>query len=305
MALLFQSTRPRGARPGRRPSPCARRCVSIHAPARGATRRINAGAPEVIEFQSTRPRGARPNEVTAKRDSECFNPRARAGRDVGPMATSAWHGFNPRARAGRDWLMAAHSVASEFQSTRPRGARPVIAHEYASAERFGFNPRARAGRDDAALAAQCAVTHEFQSTRPRGARPMGESPSRLARSLFQSTRPRGARHAQVAGDLVKCLVSIHAPARGATRAQWREHRRQTVFQSTRPRGARLLVERGCARSAHVSIHAPARGATVLPVPGAPGNKRFNPRARAGRDSSACDPTAPTKVSIHAPARGAT
>ena len=55
---------------------------------------------------------------------------------------------------------------------------------------------------------------------------------------FQSTRPRGARlHATMDGCYLD-LVSIHAPARGATL----EHitaRAVQKFQSTRPRGARL------------------------------------------------------------------
>src|SRR5208282_4960521 len=76
----FQSTRPRGARPGggdklqqwcfvsihapargatpSRPDDDSWRSVSIHAPARGATFEAGAGPGETM-FQSTRPRGAR------------------------------------------------------------------------------------------------------------------------------------------------------------------------------------------------------------------------------------------------------
>ena len=78
----------------------------------------------------------------------------------------------------------------KFQSTRPRGARPVRSVErgdqrYVSihapargatprtcalrASRGSFNPRARAGRD-AALFEDALVNNTFQSTRPRGAR---------------------------------------------------------------------------------------------------------------------------------------
>ena len=77
-------------------------------------------------------------------------------------------------------------------------------------------------------------------------------------------------------------VSIHAPARGATR-------QAVQFQ----------------RDGLVSIHAPARGATVMPPSSAPAPQRFNPRAREGRDEPGFFVDIFDAVSIHAPARGAT
>ena len=101
-----------------------------------------------------------------------------------------------------------------FQSTRPRGARlspPIHAayfvvsihapaggatmYSLAAVEYFGFNPRARGGRDfknDNVI-----FIYVFQSTRPRGAR------------LFSSSTKRFS------------IVSIHAPAGGATNANAR------------------------------------------------------------------------------------
>ena len=77
----FQSTRPRGARPGARYHRIAESNVSIHAPARGATSSFLAK-----EIKIT-----------------CFNPRARAGRDnPTPGKENNYNSFNPRARAGRD-----------------------------------------------------------------------------------------------------------------------------------------------------------------------------------------------------------
>ncbi len=56
-------------------------------------------------------------------------------------------GFNPRARVGRDTLASRSRMdRAEFQSTRPRGARPHCTDGYSSRVN-GFNPRARAGRD--------------------------------------------------------------------------------------------------------------------------------------------------------------
>ena len=103
---LFQSTRPRGARP-----------------------RIRTSTTKLTKFQSTRPRGARPGRWQQLLRVVCFNPRAHAGRDQRcQLGQSCRSSFNPRAHAGRD-LRKDH-VADQperFQSTRPRGARPFWA----------------------------------------------------------------------------------------------------------------------------------------------------------------------------------
>ena len=78
------------------------------------------------------------------------------------------------------------------------------------------------------------------------------------------------------------MVSIHAPARGATFPLIQIVLRK-MFQSTHPHGVRLMVCSLCVMLTGVSIHAPARGATDT--------------ARAVIDAA--------RVSIHAPARGAT
>jgi len=77
-----------------------------------------------------------------------------------------------------------------FQSTRPRGAR-----------------QEEAGRTISEAL--------FQSTRPRGAR-LEEYPTPFSDPMFQSTRPRGARPSIVIIKLEWSIVSIHAPAWGAT-----------------------------------------------------------------------------------------
>ena len=155
---------------------------------------------------------------------------------MGSGDTDRAAGFNPRARVGRD---ASPSIRRPpflmFQSTRPRGARRTSQVMIGSP--WGF-----------------------QSTRPRGARPKPrEFDTRLP--MFQSTRPRGARlklipmewsedgfnpRARVGRDFVSnisavCgLVSIHAPAWGATAAY--------------PAAMEIAI---------VSIHAPAWGATTV------------------------------------------
>ena len=186
-------------------------------------------------FQSTRPRGARPPfNVSPSENPKCFNPRAREGRDEIARSTGFLVGsFNPRAREGRDRAVAqcpANHVSFNpraregrdlidadiepdrrmFQSTRPRGARP--SSNALPDIRRRFNPRAREGRDTAQGACRCACA----SFNPR---------AREGRDMIGGFGVGGK------------MVSIHAPARGATRRMVRAAGR-LQFQSTRPRGAR-------------------------------------------------------------------
>jgi len=122
--IVFQSTRPRGARhcvplgihqmvlvsihapawgathdrgfgPDRLP-------VSIHAPAWGAT--CESGKNFLItRFQSTRPRGARLGPRCKFFEEELFqSTRPRGARPSPPPTFLYRRGFNPRARVGRD-----------------------------------------------------------------------------------------------------------------------------------------------------------------------------------------------------------
>src|SRR6185437_13042095 len=120
-------------------------------------------------------------------------------------------------------------------------------------------------------------------------------------------------------------VSIHAPARGATRVGGGDIR-VALFQCTYPRGVRPRFENGiCWLTSFnprtragcdplslnprlypgVSIHAPARGATLRGCGRARVHQRFNPRTRAGCDLPEERGERCAAVSIHAPARGAT
>ena len=317
----FQSTRPRGARL------TSARCAS--ALSQGFNPRARAGRDRRVRGRMVGrrdvsihapARGATRMPVRLlEAQSTCFNPRARAGRDAAG-ANSAIGGsrFNPRARAGRDAGAANIAAAGQaFQSTRPRGARPRTPVPRAYPQ-CCFNPRARAGRDE--LLRAPASGAEFQSTRPRGAR--------LCRDR-ESVKMR--------------RVSIHAPARGATRRPGRQ--RSGVGFNPRARAGRDVSSPLARRSRSVSIHAPARGATGVascsqaaiavsihapargatdargmsrisavsihaPARGATSGRHralrgFNPRARAGRDALQMRERSPPIVSIHAPARGAT
>ncbi len=97
--------------------------------------------------------------------------------------------------------------------------------------------------------------------------------------MFQSTRPQGARPFSIFLHSLQ-PVSIHAPARSATKRQ-SQLQLPVQFQSTRPQGARRLFKY-TNYGLNVSIHAPARSATPKIMPGSNG-LGFNPRARKERD----------------------
>ena len=125
--VLFQSTRPRGARPDVVATLQGKTLVSIHAPARGATWKV-AMLVELLPFQSTRPRGARRCRRCRELRGRRFNPRARAGRDViGPLAVANNEVSIHAPARGATYSCQMIVSYSGFQSTRPRGARPAEA----------------------------------------------------------------------------------------------------------------------------------------------------------------------------------
>ena len=278
--------------------------VSIHAPARGATRHVRRDHIAIGKFQSTRPRGARP-PVGARSDAVSvvsIHAPARGAtstvrQKVPPIAVS----IHAPARGATSVTPSGAAQPHRFQSTRPRGARLRGSRAYL-------------------------VPVAFQSTRPRGARLIAEywykEPVK-----FQSTRPRGARPGMTDEVGLFDAVSIHAPARGAT--SWprpscgggrcfnpraregrdlRGYARPAMiwtFQSTRPRGARLGRAEALLDRVAVSIHAPARGATSISARDQqPRAVSIHAPARGATDVISAR-TMSLKVSIHAPARGAT
>ena len=102
---------------------------------------------------------------------------------------------------------------TEFQSTRPRGAR----HPYVEFE---------------------IPSEAFQSTRPRGAR-LYSTLSRNAPSMFQSTRPRGARPLMASSFFLYSRRFNPRARVGRDLPPLLNTMLFCLFQSTRPRGARL------------------------------------------------------------------
>ena len=153
-----------------------------------------------------------------------FNPRTREGCDRALKATkeSKDH-FNPRTREGCDHCrhllgqrvsISIHAPAkgatmcivdcvkqSKFQSTHPRRVRQGTISR--GTARKDFNPRTREGCD------------------------LIDSYKYAIELLFQSTHPRRVRQSVFQGPLLNVLISIHAPAKGATKqlADFRQDRR--------------------------------------------------------------------------------
>ena len=216
-------------------------------------------------------------------------------------------------------------MAPSFQSTRPRGARPpdwrrdrpaepvsIHAPAWGATRRKNagrtcrpcFNPRARVGRD---------TIVRVHSGRSRAVS--------IHAPAWGATGPAGFQTGAVTGFNPRARVGRDPFFHCSNGVPLK-------FQSTRPRGARPAGQVELCAHPAVSIHAPAWGATCAHSGDRVGCRRFNPRARVGRDiettgkpgGQACfNPRARVgrdmykqpeydrlvKVSIHAPAWGAT
>ena len=167
--------------------------------------------------------------------------------------------FNPRTRVGCDW--------EDWEDFRTRGPVSIHAPAWGATplplpifcKAWSFNPRTRVGCDRYWLS----YPHQIQ--------------------VFQSTHPRGVRRRGSSDGLRACVVSIHAPAWGATPKVTGKGQIYFVFQSTHPRGVRRSTVGRCGVSPSC----------------------FNPRTRVGCDKTRLSLLRHKGVSIHAPAWGAT
>ena len=253
--LVFQSTRPRGAR-----------------------RLIPGFGLGKLMFQSTRPRGARQASTRPRAARRSFNPRAHVGRDHLFVNCHNLHFLfqSTRPRGARP----------------PQAPPPLLASVSIHAPTWGATcflllivvmifVSIHAPTWGATLPSQSIYRiSSFQSTRPRGAR-LGHRFSNIDVARFQSTRPRGARPLFSQTKSESCLFQSTRP-RGARPFWGREKVNNKKFQSTRPRGARLNALFDKIDDLTVSIHAPTWGATPS-LADAPPAHSFNPRAHVGRD----------------------
>ena len=167
---------------------------------------------------------------------------------------SFWWFQSTRPRGARPVLPVIKSALVKFQSTRPRGARLHLSISFRNFK--SFNPRARAGRDSIS----CTLN---------------------TRNMFQSTRPRGARPNEITETHITNGFNPRARAGRDPRRSWRAPL-LLMFQSTRPRGARQYSDYNV--YSIKSFNPRARAGRDRTMSGrARLRKCFNPRARAGRD----------------------
>ena len=187
----------------------------------------------------------------------------------------------------------------------------------------GFNPRTRVGCDQQYIKNMRNL--RCFNPRTRVGCDLRSVTSITLWMMFQSTHPRGVRHVVYHDVDPSTVVSIHAPAWGAT-LDYSQRATFFAFQSTHPRGVRLgtmvfigsftsfnpRTRVGCdgadnttLPSSPVSIHAPAWGATPCSCDSRE-LRRVSIHAPAwGATVMVIDKLAYTFVSIHAPAWGAT
>ena len=301
---MFQSTPPRAGRPCLPPTVCYSKKFQS-TPPRGR-RRINVSrAVKAAMFQSTPPRGGRlPN-----------SPNSRPWRRVSIHAP---------ARGATMMSLTNLSGSMAFQSTPPRGGRHAAVMCRLHYRRVSIHAPARGATSSGGASA---VSHQCFNPRPRAGGDPFWVRFLLIWGQFQSTPPRGGRPGRRGQGLSNPGVSIHAPARGATKV--RENRMiLQLFQSTPPRGGRPPnvrkprgfssgfnprpraggdhARQGKYTASRVSIHAPARGATGGGGDDFGGREEFQSTPpRGGRHPTNATPDHHRGVSIHAPARGAT
>ena len=189
-------------------------CISIHAPAKGATavggvkaRYFNIS----IHAPAKGATGAASGELCVP---GYFNPRSREGSDRSrPKPEQIHRDFNPRSREGSDFIISCiDSTIIIFQSTLPRRERQSRIRLIRIKIQFQSTlPR----RERHTRWIFFDVFPIFQSTLPRRERHSSISAAAGA-NAFQSTLPRRERPALLIFLIHYILISIHAPAKGAT-----------------------------------------------------------------------------------------
>ena len=122
---------------------------------------------------------------------------------------------------------------------------------------------------------------------------------------FQSTLPRRERRLWMQPFHKPHGISIHAPAKGATRSFFLDTCDLLISIHAPAKGATEDVN-AIAAAITISIHAPAKGATWERIQCVMHQRHFNPRSREGSDDREGDKGFTCEeISIHAPAKGAT
>ena len=209
--------------------------ISIHAPAWGATHQLQHQVALLCISIHALAWGATSAGVGRSAQTSYFNPRTRVGCDMVLSCALQSQGFQSTHPRGVRLRFCRNAfLHSRFQSTHPRGVRPFLLRNLfrrfnisIHAPAWGatlpdlpnaypilhFNPRTRVGCDG--------LDHRIIN----------------CGQLFQSTHPRGVRLFLFRSKSFPDIISIHAPAWGATN-QPGKNIRSDLFQSTHPRGVR-------------------------------------------------------------------
>ena len=328
---------------------CLPRKISIHAPARGATLSpLDRG----LIRPDFNPRSREGSDRILRGmafDLHNFNPRSREGSD----GWQTWDGnkyyiFQSTLPRGERPLLDRHTLElSNISIHAPaRGATLCQLFHVCTDKRISihapargatipllflffpsmhFNPRSREGSDITSVKTK-PMLKKFQSTLPRGERPSTWCKASLIITDFNPRSREGSDASIQKRISLNKMISIHAPARGATSLCLPAVLRIQISIHAPARGATNL-KATAPRQVRISIHAPARGATAatprnnlttLPFQSTlpRGERRilsilliiaehFNPRSREGSDMIFCKVYHNAYISIHAPARGAT
>ena len=210
-----------------------------------------------------------------------FNPRSREGSDTMSKKLSKKPiDFNPRSREGSDPEgVYVYVIPKKFQSTLPRGERQRAAGNQHGNASISIHAPARGATE---TAWKLEKTEPYFNPRSRE----GSDPSSYpfgSISPYFNPRSREGSDQELQKHHSWPLISIRAPARGATSINSVSCGNVFLFQSALPRGERQRILIPFIRSGLISIRAPARGATSAARLDTLLSVYFNPRSREGSD----------------------
>ena len=242
--------------------------ISIRAPTRGATI-IGMLLTLSSRFQSALPRGERLVSVQIVILQLKISIRAPArGATLPPFPHSRPYVISIRAPArGATYAYRMYQTDTEISIRAP--ARGATLYAYRLGRIILFQSALPRGERLTLVYANI-LLGSFQSALPRGER-HSTQPNLDWTLAFQSALPRGERHRSVQVFPLSLLISIRAPARGATFWLFTYSSRSADFNPRSREGSdeKFILMR---RTQDISIRAPARGATS-------GSPSFRQRAK--------------------------
>ncbi len=296
----FQSTLPRRERPLLHSSGIPFLQISIHAPAKGATF-LHAIYLHIHLFQSTLPRRERrhPGWIVPRVDVISIHAPAKGATMIKQLKNGGKIFQSTLPRRERRYCPSDDHCRTDFNPRSREGSDPVRCLRFSMLHYF--NPRSREGSDTAILHLRNGG-FLFQSTLPRRERHCRHG-HMLFDKHFNPRSREGSDCIQPCHKIVKTLISIHAPAKGATAAKLVIIQKE-IFQSTLPRRERPRWRRCWIRKNYFNPRS-REGSDNMISWLTDCRDNFNPRSREGSDEYSAGKMCGDDISIHAPAKGAT